>query len=83
MVNLQFLSIDMFDDEGIAASTQYLKSWFGWKGVVPQKDDIVILHWGDKAEEAEAWKVVMREISGTKPNDVRIFVSRVNNIITG
>lgn len=66
----------MFDDEGIAASTQFLKTWYNWKGEIPQKDDIVVLHWGNNSEESEPWKVICRQISGTKPKEIKIFVSK-------
>lgn len=74
-MNIHFISIDMFDDDGIAAGTQFLTTWYGWKGTIPEKDDVVILNWAKTGKEA--WKVVMREIDSADSLSIKMFVSRV------
>ena len=83
-MNINFFSIDIFDDNGNAAGAEFLKTWYSWKGVVPNQGDIVKLHWGNDEEtkETEAWKVIMRSISGTTPNTIDIFCSRLTSETT-
>ena len=48
--------------------------WHNWTGLVPAKDDIVVLHFGDYNEEEESFIVKRRVISGTDPNKVVVYV---------
>ena len=48
--------------------------WHNWTGLVPAKDDIVVLHFGDYNEEEESFIVHRRVISGTEPNKVVVYV---------
>lgn len=77
-ITIHYHSIDIFDDNGAAAGKQFLKTWWNWKGIVPQKGDIVVLHWGDNSEEAETWRVASRVISGTKEGEVNIYLTKIH-----
>ena len=48
--------------------------WHNWSGVVPEKGDVVLLHFGDDNEQEERFVVCGRAISGTEPNKVVVFV---------
>ena len=76
-MTLHFHSIDIFDDNGSAAGTTFLKSWYNWKGVIPVKDDIILLHWGINNEETDPWKVYGRQIDGTQEDAINIFLTKV------
>lgn len=54
---------------------EYLKDWVNWTGEVPNRGDIVLIHFGDNNEEEYKYRVVGRIIDGRKPNDVDIIVS--------
>ena len=54
--------------------TQYIDDWANWTGEVPQKGDVVILHFVDDNDEESRYKVVGRSIDGTKPDDVTLFI---------
>ena len=77
-INIHFHSVDIFDDNGGCAGKQFLKTWWNWKGVIPQNGDIVLLHWGKHSEEEDAWKVIGRTISGLQENDLNLFLTQVN-----
>ena len=77
-ININFYSVDIFDDNGGCAGKQFLKSWWNWTGVIPQKDDIVLLHWGNNSEEEDAWKVIGRSISGKNEKSLSLFLTQVN-----
>jgi len=51
------------------------KDWVNWSGEVPQKGDVVLIHFGDNDEEEYKYRVVGRIIDGGKPEDVDIIVS--------
>ena len=76
-ITIHFISIDIFDDDGAAAGKEYLKTWWNWKGVIPEKNDIVTLHWGDYSEESDTWKVAGRSISGTKEGEITIYLTKI------
>ena len=76
-MNIHFHSVDIFDDNGAAAGTTFLKSWYDWKGTVPMKDDIILLHWGPNNEETDPWRVYGRQIDGTKENVLNVFLTKV------
>ena len=56
---------------------KYLKSWPNWSGEIPQKDDIVVFHFGDNNEQELCYIVDRRVIDGTKANTVRINVTLI------
>ena len=58
-----------------AGSGDYIKDWPNWTGVVPAFPDLVVLHYGDDNEEEKRYRVEGREISGTEPDDVTIYLS--------
>ena len=58
-----------------AGSGEYIKDWPMWSGVVPAFPDVVVLHYGDDNEEERRYRVEGREISGTDPDDVTIYLS--------
>ena len=58
-----------------AGSGDYIKDWPMWTGVVPAFPDLVVLHYGDNNEEEKRYRVEGREISGTEPDDVTIYLS--------
>lgn len=58
-----------------AGSGDYIKDWPMWTGVVPAFPDLVVLHYGDDNEEEKRYRVEGREISGTEPDDVTIYLS--------
>ena len=68
MKQLHFYEIDALHNK------LYIKDWVNWTGEVPQKDDFVLLHFGDNNEEEEKYHVVGRCIDVTRPDDVTIFV---------
>ena len=56
-----------------------IKQWPNWSGEIPQKDDIVILHFGDNNEEERRYIVQRRMIDGTRPDKVYVeleFIDR-------
>ena len=66
-----------FYELGECAQFKYIKDWPNWTGEVPKRGDIVRLHFGDKNEEEVRYRVINREIDGTKPNNLRINVCKV------
>lgn len=54
---------------------EYLRDWVNWTGEVPNRGDIVLIHFGDYNEEEYKYRVVGRIIDGLKPDDVDIVVS--------
>ena len=53
---------------------EYIKQWPNWESEIPQKRDIVILHFGDNNEEAEEYVVLKRIIDGTNSHKIIIIV---------
>ena len=79
-MNINFYSIDIFDDNGKAAGKKFLKSWFNWKGAVPQEGDIILLHWHEQDGTAEeAWRVVTRVINGEDPKKLEVFMTQLES----
>ena len=60
---------------GECGEKKYLRDWVNWTGEVPQRGDIVLIHFGDNNEEEYKYRVVGRIIDGRKPDDVDIVVS--------
>ena len=55
----------------------YLKQWYNWTGEIPQKGDIVVLHYGDNNEFHDEYEVLFRKISGTEPDKIIVDVKRI------
>ena len=56
---------------------EYLRDWVNWTGEVPNRGDIVLIHFGDNNEKEYKYRVIGRIIDGRKPNDVDIVVSLI------
>ena len=56
---------------------RYIKEWVNWTGIIPNKDDTVILHSGDNNEHRQEYIVESREIDGTKPDKCIIIVKGI------
>ena len=56
-----------------------IKHWPNWSGEVPQKGDLVRLHFGDNNEEEESYAVFNRIIDGTKPDSVIVIISKLED----
>lgn len=62
---------------GECGEKKYLRDWVNWTGEVPQRGDIVLIHFGDNNEEEYKYRVVGRIIDGRKPDDVDVVVSLI------
>lgn len=60
---------------GECGEKKYLRDWVNWTGEVPNRGDIVLIHFGDNNEEEYKYRVVGRIIDGRKPDNVDIVVS--------
>lgn len=52
----------------------YIKQWPNWSGEIPQKEDTVVLHFGDNNEELVGTHVLYRIISGTEPDRIIVIL---------
>ena len=59
-----------------AGAKRFLKTWWDWQGVIPQKGDVILLHWGDNSEETDAWIVIGRVISGTEEKTINVILGK-------
>lgn len=56
---------------------RFIKQWPNAEDLcIPQKGDIVAIHWGDNNEETEMYEVVSRIISGTESNKLFLNVKK-------
>ena len=55
-------------------TTNFIKQWPNWTGVVPVMDDIVALHFGDDNEEERIYSVRLRVIDGTRPDLIKLYI---------
>lgn len=55
----------------------YLKDWPNWTGEIPQKGDIVKLHFGDYNEKEKVYRVLHRVIDGRYSDKIDIVVTKV------
>lgn len=60
---------------GECSEREYLRDWVNWSGEVPNRGDIVLIHFGDNNEKEYKYRVIGRIIDGRKPDDVVIVVS--------
>lgn len=58
---------------------EYLKDWVNWTGEVPNRGDIVLIHFGDNNEKEYKYRVVYRVIDGCRHEDIDIIVSLVKH----
>ena len=56
----------------------FIKQWPNWTGEIPQKGDIVVLHFGDKNETTEIYAVRKRLIDETRPDKISIELERID-----
>jgi len=56
----------------------YIKAWPNWTGPIPQKGDIVLLHFGDNNEREERYVVDHRVIDGTRPDKISIVLEWID-----
>ena len=61
---------------------RHIKDWPNWTGIVPASGDMVALHYGDNNEEERHYVVKTRTISGTDPDDIRIFIQEIRDDTT-
>ena len=66
------MTIEFRDKQG-----NYIKQWPNWTGVVPMRDDHVLLHFGDNNEKETEYMVTSRGISGTEPDKVLLIIEKV------
>ena len=64
---------------GECREKKYLRDWVNWNGEVPQRGDIVLVHFGYNNEEEYKYRVVGRVIDGRKPDDIDIIVSLIKD----
>lgn len=55
----------------------YIKQWSNWDEGIPQKDDIVLLHYGDYGETEVKYIVKQRIISGTNYGKIVLLVEKL------
>ena len=56
---------------------KYIRSWVNWTGEVPEKGDVVIIHFGDYNEEEFMYLVVNRVFNGLRPERIDIIVEEI------
>lgn len=56
---------------------KYIRSWVNWTGEVPEKGDVVLLHFGDYNEEELMYRVVNRVFNGLRPERIDIIVEEI------
>lgn len=59
---------------GECGEKKYLRDWVNWSGEVPNRGDIVLIHFGDNNEKEYKYRVVGRVFDGRKSNDIYIIV---------
>lgn len=67
-------------------SGRFIKQWpnveYAAHGI-PQRGDYVILHWGDKNEDAEECLVLYRIFDGARVDNITVVVDRVREVCYG
>ena len=56
---------------------KYIRGWVNWTGEVPEKGDVVLLHFGDYNEEELMYLVVNRVFNGLRPDYIDIIVEKI------
>ena len=70
MKNLHFYKLEL-------GGKKYIRDWVNWTGGVPDKGDVVRIHFGDHNEEEFIYLVVYREFNGLHPDDIDIIVEEI------
>lgn len=68
------MTLEFIDSNGV-----YIKQWPNWDGEIPQKFDIVLIHFGDNNEEEIPYCVHNRIISGVDSKKIIIVVEEWHN----
>lgn len=55
----------------------YLKDWPNWTGEIPQKGDIVKLHFGDRIKTEIEYRVLCRVIDDRYQDKIDIIITEV------
>ena len=56
---------------------KYIRAWVNWTGEVPDKGDVVLIHFGDYNEEEFMYRVVNRVFNGLRPERIDIIVEKI------
>ena len=70
MKNLYFYELEL-------GKKKFIRSWVNWTGEVPEKGDVVIIHFGDYNEEEFMYRVVFRVFNGLRPDYIGIIVEKI------
>ena len=70
MKNLYFYELEL-------GKKKFIRSWVNWTGEVPEKGDVVIIHFGDYNEEEFMYRVVFRVFNGLRPERIDIIVEEI------
>lgn len=66
------MTIEFIDENG-----KFMKQWSNWGGVIPLKDDRVLLQFGDNNEKLAEYYVLYRGITGTDPDKIILMVKEL------
>ena len=70
MKNLRFYKLEL-------GEKRYIRTWVNWTGEVPNKGDVVLIHFGDDNEEELMYRVVNRVFNGLFPDNIDIIVEEI------
>ena len=56
---------------------RYIRDWVNWPGEVPDKGDVVLIHFGDYNEEEFMYRVFNRVFNGLRPDYIDIIVEKI------
>ena len=70
MKNLHFYELEH-------GEKKYIRAWVNWTGEVPDKGDVVLIHFGDYNEEEFMYLVVNRVFNGLRPDYIDIIVEKI------
>lgn len=56
---------------------KFIRDWVNWTGEVPDKGDVVLIHFGDYNEEEFMYRVVNRVFNGLRPYRIDIIVEEI------
>lgn len=70
MKNLRFYELEL-------GKKKFIRNWVNWTGEVPDKGDVVLIHFGDYNEEEFMYRVVNRVFDGRFPDDIDIIVEEI------
>lgn len=70
MKNLHFYEFEQ-------GQKKFIRDWVNWTGEVPDKGDVVLIHFGDYNEEEFMYRVVNRVFNGLRPDRIDIIVEKI------